>query len=57
MLCYFLLCSEVNQFYVCVYPLFWISSPLRSPQSIELYSWFSLVIYFIQSINSVYMSI
>ena len=39
---------------------FWISFPFRSPQSTEflvLYSRFSWVIYFIHSINSVYMPI
>jgi len=36
-------------------PLFWISFPFRPPQSTELYSRFSLVIYFLHS--SVYMSV
>ena len=47
--------------YIYIYPLFWISFPFRSPQSTEYsslccYSRFSLVIYFIHSIISVYMS-
>ena len=47
---------------ICIHitPLFRISFPFRSPQSSEfpvLYSRFSLVIYFIHSINSAYMSI
>ena len=47
--------------HIRISPLFWISFPFRSPQSTEqfpvLYSRFSLVIYCIHSINSVYMSI
>ena len=46
--------------YIHLSSLFWISCPFRSPESIEfpvLYSWFSLVIYFIRSLNSIYMSI
>ena len=35
MLCQFLLYSKVNQLYVYIYPLFFISFPFRSPQSIE----------------------
>ena len=46
--------------YIHLSSLFWISCPFRSPESIEfpvLYSWFSLVIYFIHSLNNVYMSV
>ena len=42
-------------------PLFWISFPFRSPQSTveypALYSRFSLIVYFIYSVNWVYASI
>jgi len=34
-LCYFLLHSKVHQLYIYIYPLFWISLPSRSSQSIE----------------------
>ena len=46
--------------HIRISPHFWISFPFRSPQSTEfpvLYSRFSLVTYFIHSINSVYMSV
>ena len=35
MLCQFLLYNKVNQLFVCICPLFWVSFPFRSPQSIE----------------------
>ena len=54
----------MNQLCVDIYPLFfWISFPFKSPQNTEqssvplLYRRFSLVIYFIHSIISVYTSI
>ena len=61
MLCQFLLYNKVNQLYVYIYPLFFgFPSHLghhralsRVPCAIQ----FSLVINFIHSINSVYMSI
>ena len=58
----FLLYSKANKLYVYIYPLyFWISFPFRSPEYWVafpvLYSRFSLVMYFIHSINSGYMSI
>ena len=64
MLCWFLLYSKENQLHVDIYPLFfWISFPFRSPQNTEqssflvLYRRFSLVIYFIHTIISLYTSI
>ena len=48
-LCWFLQYSKVSQPYLCIYPLFWIFFPFRSPQSTELYSRFSLVTYVIYS--------
>ena len=49
------------QLYIYIYPLFGVFFPFRSPQSTaqfpELHSRFSLVIYFIHSINSVHMLI
>ena len=61
MLCQFLIYSRVNQLYVYIYPLFYgFPSHLghhralsRVPCAIQ----FSLIIYFIHNINSVYMSI
>ena len=57
----FLLYSKVNQLYVYVYLLFWISFPFKSPRSTEefalLHSRFSSVIYFTRNINSVCMSV
>ena len=62
MLCWFLLCSTVSQLYIYIDLLFfgfpshlvttehWVEFPV-------LFSRFSLVIYFIHSINSVYTSI
>ena len=35
MLCQFLLYNKVNQLFVCISPLFWVSFPFRSPQGIE----------------------
>ena len=34
-MCSFLLYSKVNQLYIYIYPLFWISFPFRLPESIE----------------------
>ena len=53
----FLPYSKVNQLYVCVSPVFWISFSFRSPLSKAsvLYSRFSLVFCFIHS--SVYISV
>ena len=34
-MCSFLLYSKVNQLYIYIYPLFWISFPFRSLESIE----------------------
>ena len=60
MLYYFLLCSKVNQLYVYIYSLFFrfVShlSHHRGQRRVPC-ARFSLVVYFMHSINSVYMSI
>ena len=59
MLCQFLLYSKVHQLYVYIYSLFFgFPSRLSYCRTfLVLYSRLSLVIYFIHSISSVYMSI
>ena len=54
------LVSAVNQLNVCIYILSFLDPPFLNGKEYrvpELYSRFSLVIYFIHSINIIYMSI
>ena len=55
-LCYFMLCGQVNKSYINIYPLFWISFPFKHWVEFSvLYSRFSLVTCFLHAI--IYMSI
>ena len=61
-MCCFLLYSK-NESAICthIFPLFWISFPFSHHRALSrirvLYRKFSLIIYFIYSINCVYMSV
>ena len=47
MLCWFLLNSKVNQLYIYVYPLFWISFPCRFTITLLTHPILSEIVFFI----------